>query len=235
MKKEYEGLQNKEESTKGWIKYDKFGYEGLSEVLSYRFSKLLNTRLSFCKYTPIKNIKGTGCFSKSIIAKNETLISLYSFFPEEPENLSVNQLFDYYIPHIIKITGLKDFGEWLTELFIFDMLIVNEDRNPGNILLIKSFDTYRYAPVMDNANSLGYRRHNKPISKEKILAKPLMISHREQMDLFQAKYTTNIKLIGNRVRISDLYNYYSRQYISCACKILSNTVAEYFEVELEYF
>ena len=34
MKKEYEGLQNKEKNTEGWIKYDRFGYEGLSEILA---------------------------------------------------------------------------------------------------------------------------------------------------------------------------------------------------------
>mgnify|MGYP003294990751 CR=1 FL=1 len=93
MKKEYEGLQNKEKDIEGWVKYDKFGYEGLSEVLSYRFSKLLSTRLSFCEYMPIKNIKGTGCFSKSVVTENETLISLYSFFPEEPKSLNANHLF----------------------------------------------------------------------------------------------------------------------------------------------
>lgn len=233
MKKEYEGLQNKEKNITGWIKYDRFGYEGLSEVLSYRFSKLLSTRLSFCEYMPIRNTKGTGCFSKNIVAENESLISLYSFFPEKPKDLSANHLFDDYIPRIINITGLKDFGKYLSELFIFDMLIVNEDRNPGNILLIKRNDTYRFAPVMDNANSLGYR-NDEFFWDKRVLAKPLMISHMEQAKLFQEKYNTHIDLVGNSMMISDLYAYYSKQQISGACEILRHSVAEYFGIELDY-
>lgn len=232
MKKEYEGLQNKEKNTEGWIKYDRFGYEGLSEILAYRFSKLLSTRLSFCEYTPISNEKGTGCFSKSVITASEKLVSLYSFFPEEPEALSSKHLFEYYIPQVIEITKLKDFGEWLTELFVFDLLIENEDRNPGNILLIWDNEKYKYAPVMDNANSLGYRDKN--IHYGKKLAKPLMLSHREQVDLFQAKYHSNIKLIGNRIKTSDLYNYYSGLQISQACKILEYTVKRHFGTDINY-
>lgn len=233
MKKEYEGLQIKEENHEGWIKYDRFGYEGLSEVLSYRFSRLLSTRLSFCEYAPFRNDKGTGCFSKSVVVGNEKLTSLYAFFPEEPKNLSANHLFEYYVPNIVKTTGLKDFGEWLTELFVFDMLIENEDRNPGNILLITKNGKYRYAPVMDNANSLGYRDDNLQFKGAK-LAKPLMMSHSDQVRLFQDRYDSKMKLIGSRMTISDLYDYYSKEYIIHACEILRHSVAEYFSVELEY-
>lgn len=233
MKKEYEGLQSKEESYEGWIKYDRFGYEGLSEVLAYRFSQLLSTKLFFCEYTPIKTDKGTGCFSKSVISENEELVSLYSFFSEEPKNLDGSQLFGYHVPHIIKITGLQDFGEWITELFVFDMLIENEDRNPGNILLIAADGKYRYAPVMDNANSLGYRDDNSQFKGAK-LAKPLMMSHSDQARLFLDRYDSNMKLVCNRIVISDLCDYYSKEHIIHACEILSHTVTEHFNVELEY-
>ena len=234
MKKEYEGLQNKEETYEGWIKYDRFGYEGLAEVLSYRFSRLLSTRLSFCEYTPIKTEKGVGCFSKSVISDNEKLVSLYSFFPEEPENLNAGQLFEYHLPHIVKSTGLKDFGEWLTELFMFDMLITNEDRNPGNILLIAKNGQYKYAPVMDNANSLGYRDYDLQFIGPKT-AKPLMISHTEQVRLFRDKYNSRMKLVGRKIKILDLYDYYSKDHILHACEILRHNVAEVFGVQLEYY
>lgn len=233
MKKEYEGLQNKEKTYEGWIKYDRFGYEGLAEVLSYRFSRLLDTRLSFCEYIPIRDGKRTGCFSKSVVTDDEQLISLYSFFTKEPESLSERDLFEYYVPRIIQITGLKDFGEWLTEMFIFDMLILNEDRNPGNILLIKTADKYGYAPVMDNANSLGYKDESNTSIGDKI-AKPLMVSHRKQADLFRSRYHTDLKLMRNDLRISDLYDYYTKSQISYACDILARSVEAYFSSKIEF-
>lgn len=234
MKIEYEGLQSKEVNQKGWIKYDRFGYEGLSEVLVYRFSRLLSSRLLFCEYTPVKTDKGTGCFSRSVISGDEELVSLYSFFPDEPKNLNASQLFDYYIPYIIETTGLQDFGEWLAEMFVFDMLIENEDRNPGNILLIASDGKYRYAPVMDNANSLGYRDANPQFSGTK-LAKPLMMSHLDQAHLFVDKYGSKLELCDNKITISDLYDYYSEDEVSHAIEILKRTVRGYCHAELIFY
>lgn len=233
MEEKYEGLQSKEVNHDGWIKYDRFGYEGLSEVLAYRFSGLLSSRLSFCEYTPIKTDKGTGCFSRSVISGDEELVSLYSFFPSEPKNLNASQLFDYYIPYIIEITGLQDFGEWLTELFLFDMLIENEDRNPGNILLITTGGKYRYAPVMDNANSLGYRDANPQFSGTK-LAKPLMMSHSDQAHLFVDRYSSKMELRDNKIMISDLYDYYLEDDVIHGFEILKQTVVGYFNVELRF-
>lgn len=157
---------------------------------------------------------------------------MYSFF-EEPKNLSVSQLFEYYVPHIIESTGLWDFGEWLTELFVFDMLIENEDRNPGNILLVLNNGKYRYAPVMDNANSLGYRDDNPQFKGEK-LAKPLMMSHREQTQLFLDRYDLKMKMLDNRIVISDLNFYYSKKQIVYACEILKRNVEKYFDIKIEY-
>lgn len=234
MEGKNKGLQLKEVKHEGWIKYDRFGYEGLSEVLAYRFSRLLSSRLSFCEYTPVKTDKGTGCFSRSVISGDEELVSLYSFFPNEPRSLNASQLFDYYIPYIIKITGLQDFGEWLTEMFLFDMLIENEDRNPGNILLIVDNGKYRYAPVMDNANSLGYRDANPQFSGAK-LAKPLMMSHQEQARLFLERYDSNMKMLSKKMRVSDLSDYYSKNQIEHACGILTRNVAKYFDFEIEYY
>ena len=233
MKKDYEGLQRKEVNQEGWIKYDRFGYEGLSEVLAYRFSRLLSSRLSFCEYTLIKIDKGTGCFSRSVISGDEKLVSLCSFFPIEPKDLGASQLFDYYIPYIIKITGLQDFGEWLTELFLFDMLIENEDRNPGNILLIENNGKYRYAPIMDNANSLGYRDANPQFDGIK-LAKPLMMRHSDQAHLFFDRYGSKLELRDNTIVISDLFNYYSEVDVTHAFEILRQTVDGYFNVELRF-
>lgn len=234
MEGKNKGLQLKEVKHEGWIKYDRFGYEGLSEVLAYRFSRLLSSRLSFCEYTPVKTDKGTGCFSRSVISGDEELVSLYSFFPNEPRSLNASQLFDYYIPYIIKITGLQDFGEWLTEMFLFDMLIENEDRNPGNILLIVDNGKYRYAPVMDNANSLGYMDANPQFSGSK-LAKPLMMSHSDQVHLFINRYGSKLKLCDNKIMVSDLYDYYLYDDVIHAIEILKRTVSGYFHVELIFY
>lgn len=229
MKEKYDGLQKKEKNKDGWIKYDRFGYEGLSEVLACRFSKLLKTRLLFCDYSPIRTPTGIGCFSKNVLSENKNLISLHHFFPKEPKKLHIKHILEDYIPLIIDITGLSDFGEWLTELFIFDMLIENEDRNPGNIVLFYDGVNYSYAPVMDNANSLGYRHTRSHI------AKPLMIPHDEQVKFFNSTFTTEIFLKNNELVVSDLNDFYDYNSIDYACTILNENVQRYFGKNMFFY
>lgn len=229
------GIQQKLIIENQWIKFDRFGYEGLAEVIAYRFSKLIKSKLTFLEYNPIYINHQVGCVSLDANKRGMKLISLLELFMDVKSKPSENELIDYYIPQIIKITHLRDFGEWMTDLFLFDMLIENEDRNAGNILLYKGENGYEYAPIMDNTNSLLYRLKtcNNNISIPTI-AKPLLISHEEQCKLMIRNYNTDFGLIDNKVFISDLFNYYSKSEIEQACQCLKNNTLRYFGILLDF-
>lgn len=217
-----------------WIKFDKFGYEGLSEVIAYRFSKIIKSRLSFIKYKPILYRQQLGCICDDISKEGSSLISLLDLFPNALQKPSVDNIFLYYIPEIIKKTKLEDFGEWLTDLFLFDLLIQNEDRHVGNILMYQIEDKYMYAPVLDNANSLSFNT-SQDEERRMIIAKPLMISHEEQFRVFSNRYSYRLKIIDNKIQISDLFKFYSEPQINRACSCLKRNVLLFFGEELAFY
>ncbi len=49
-----------------------------------------------------------------------------------------------------EISGLQDFGAYLTLLFEIDALIVNQDRHLNNIAVMRTADGYRFCPIFDN-------------------------------------------------------------------------------------
>ena len=61
----------------------------------------------------------------------------------------------YVVEFVKDITGL-DMYEYLAKMMSFDALILNTDRHFHNIGLICNTDTntYRFAPIFDNGNSL---------------------------------------------------------------------------------
>lgn len=230
------GIQQKILLKNRWIKFDKFGYEGLSEVLAYRFSKIIESRLNVLEYNPIRFNGKLGCVSLDVNKKGCELISLLELFEERSEKPSARKFIDYYIPLIIEKTLLSDFGEWLTDLFFFDMLIQNEDRNPGNILLYRCGDYYKYAPVIDNANSLLYNIPiNQHVFSTSILAKPLLIPYENQCQIMMEKFNSSINLKDNKMIVSDLTEYYSKRQIEQACCCLADNILKYFGVILDFY
>lgn len=54
------------------------------------------------------------------------------------------------VEQAIRITGLKNFGEYMSQLLTIDAFFLNEDRHTHNIaVLMDSEGTYHYCPVFD--------------------------------------------------------------------------------------
>jgi len=65
--------------------------------------------------------------------------------------LSTKEKIKTIVDFMVNETGLTNFGEWLTALLEFDQLILNEDRHPHNIAVIRKTDgTYKLMPFFDN-------------------------------------------------------------------------------------
>lgn len=151
-----------------WLKTDYLGYESLSEVVVSEFLKHSNIDY-FVEYTPIYvEYNGTvmrGCCSKSFMEEEWDLITFERYHVLNTTfslsktlaqitntDARVKYTFDYYE----RLTGIKDLGSKLSQLFSVDALFLNEDRHTNNLSLI--YDSvekaYHLAPIYDNGAAL---------------------------------------------------------------------------------
>lgn len=162
------GVQVKWKTRDGiWIKRDTFGYEGLAEYLSSEILHLSNANTlgydfveyGICKIKDIKEDKEyRGCYSYDFIKDGGELISiayiLKRFRIQPPNNLSTKDSINFLVKNIEGVTGIKNFGAWLTFVLEFDSFILNEDRHLGNLAVLRTSNGFKLAPIFDNGLSL---------------------------------------------------------------------------------
>lgn len=195
-----------------WYKADYLGYEALVE---YLVSKLLQkTNVSeFVEYDIVniqyKKKNFMGCYSKNFLDDGEELITLEKLFRQYKgidwtqtyALLDVKQRISFVVNGVEEITGLKQFGKYLTMLMEMDALFLNEDRHTHNIAVIRKKDkTFAYAPVFDNGVGLfsdtriSYEL-DLPLQEcyQLIEAKPFNRSFDIQVDAAEALYGSVLK------------------------------------------
>lgn len=90
-----------------------------------------------------------------------TLERLFQSMCGESLNKAVYSIEDYsdrvrfLAEQTVQMTGLKDFGVYLSRLLTIDALFLNEDRHTHNIaVLLDDMGVYHYCPVFDNGAAL---------------------------------------------------------------------------------
>ncbi len=171
-------LENAGHSSKGnqpkwfydgiYYKADHMGYEGLAEVVVSELLAKANIK-NYVKYYPIKiefgNNKRSGCYSYNFRNKDEELIPLERLH-RSFEGIGLSQRLsefdnpkdkiEYTVGFVEKVTGLKDFGKYLTAMLEIDALFLNEDRHTNNIAVIRNSKTNKFSlcPYFDQGLSL---------------------------------------------------------------------------------
>lgn len=151
-----------------WYKADMFGFESLAEAVVSHLLKRANIG-QFAEYEPVtityQGQQYRGCRSLDFKKENEELISLERL-SRQYTSLGLKEMLArivdaeerilYTVELVENLTGLRDFGVYLTELLELDAFFLNVGRHTNNIMLI--YDTenkeYRFAPVFDMAQSL---------------------------------------------------------------------------------
>ena len=151
-----------------WYKADHMGYEGLAEVVISRLLKKTNIT-NFVEYYPVKiefsNYNRNGCYSYNFLKKDEELVPIerlhrlyegVGLSVKLKEIKSVKEKISYTVDFVEKVTGLKNFGEYLTAMLEIDAFFLNEDRHTNNIALIRNAETreFRLCPYFDQGLSL---------------------------------------------------------------------------------
>jgi hypothetical protein len=163
------GNQLKWKNDNIWYKADYTGYEGLSE---YVISVLLqNSDLAPEEYVSYqtekicyKHSQYLACASNNFLPEGWKLITLERLFQSvygESLNKAIYSISDYgnrvqfLVEQTVRITGLKEFGTYLSKLLTVDAYFLNEDRHTHNIaVLLDDEGEYHYCPIFDNGAAL---------------------------------------------------------------------------------
>lgn len=162
------GSQMKWKQEGYWYKADMLGFESLAEAVVSHLMKHSNIG-QFIEYEPVtityEGQQYRGCRSPEFKKEKEELISLerlaksYTSFglARMLERIAdVEERILYTVELVENLTGLEDFGVYLTSLLELDAFFLNVGRHTGNIMLL--YDTekkeYRFAPVFDMAQAL---------------------------------------------------------------------------------
>lgn len=209
-RKSSKGNQLKWEKGGIWYKADYAGYEGLAE---YVVSGLLSySNLDTSEYVRYdteemryKKKIYYGCKSQNFLPKGWKLITLERLFQSvygKSLNQSIYSIRDcagrveFFVKQTIRITGLKDFGVYLSKLLTLDAFFLNEDRHTHNIaVLLDDVGAYHYCPVFDNgAALLSDTTLDYPVAGaaedmiQEAKAKTICSSFDEQLDAVESLY-----------------------------------------------
>lgn len=177
------GNQLKFERDGIWYKADYLGYEGLAE---YTVSKLLKySSLGTEEYVDynLEQIEYNGnlfnaCQSRDF-TDGWTLITLERLFKNvygDGLNRIIYSVEDHterlrvLVEQAERVTGIRNFGQYMSKLLTVDSLFLNEDRHTHNIaVLTNEKNEFRLAPIFDNgAALLSDTRMDYPMNRDVI-------------------------------------------------------------------
>ena len=168
-RKSSKGNQLKWEKNGIWYKADYTGYEGLAEyVISALLGMSSFTDSEFVAYSQeeihynLQIFMGVSC--KNFLSEGEQLITLERLF-HSAYGIGMNRMIYSIESHeerlrtlvnkTIEITGLRDFGRYMSKVLTIDAFFLNEDRHSHNIAVILGSDGhYRYCPLFDHGAGL---------------------------------------------------------------------------------
>lgn len=220
------GNQFKWERDGVWYKADYTGYEGLAEYMVsglLGYSNLKNTE--FIQYQTeeigYKKTLYRGCKSLNFLPDGWQLITLERLF----KNLygqslcqslyrieEVEERARFLVEQVELMTGLKEFGPYLSRLLTIDALFLNEDRHMHNIaVLYDDAGRYHYCPVFDNGSALlSDTTADYPMGEDiislipQVKAKTLSSDFMEQLDVAEDLYGQNLYFTYDEGIINEL-------------------------------
>lgn len=219
-----------------WYKADYTGYEGLAEYVVSELLCLSNLNsLEITKYQTEQIQYNSqiylGCVSQNFLKEGSQLFTLERLFKSyygKSLHASIYQIrnleerLKFLVDQIIRITGLADFGVYISKLLTIDAFFLNEDRHMHNIAVVMDErGLFHYCPFFDHGASLlsdtsmDYPMVASiyPTIKE---ARPKTISQNfdEQLDLVEKIYGQHLKFTFTKKDIENILSreiYYSQE------------------------
>lgn len=220
-RKSSKGNQLKWQKDGIWYKADYAGYEGLSEyivsgLLAYsnlEAEEYVSYQTEEMRY---KQNLYHGCRSRNFLPEGWKLITMERLFQSvygKSLSQSIFSIRDYterirfFVRQTVRITGLKEFGTYLSKLLTLDAFFLNEDRHTHNMaVLLDDIGRYHYCPIFDHgAALLSDTTLDYPLTgtveemMPEVEAKTICTSFDEQLDAVESLYGCPIRFrFGNK-------------------------------------
>ncbi len=248
------GNQDKfyDEKTKCWYKADYLGYEGLSEFIVSELLKRSHIKESKFRFVPyqlcsfkIGNKQVIGCCSKNFIKNTESELTLFRFFKlyygiditTYTLDMSIIEQIQFVVNAIESITGLSDFGAFLTLILELDAFVLNDDRHYRNISLLKQKDgKFCFIPIFDNGGAFlsdeySYAGDSLETLINSIESKPFSQDFDEQLDVAEQLYGVQIQFPKNVNYLKEIekeaLNYYTAEQLRRVEYVLRQSIRKY--------
>lgn len=228
--------QNDRQSSKGnqlkwenegiWYKADYTGYEGLAEyVISHLLEKSSLKTEEYVLYNPVqiryKKRVYNGVESHNFLKPNWQIITLERLFKSHT-GLSLyesiwkirdhSERLEFLVEYTERMTGLRDFGKYISCLLALDAFFLNEDRHMHNIaVLMNDQGQFDYCPIFDNgAGLLSDTMMDYPMGEdvlelmETVESKTISFDFDEQLDIAESQYGCQVHFQFNKEDVDQL-------------------------------
>lgn len=157
-----------EESTNCWYKLDRIGFEAFSEAVSseiLREYSNVETELGYrvvpywIETVDVHGGKRNASVSQNFLVGGQSVRTVYHVLKRVlgpnyqgvlAKERSIPRRLEKVVESVEQVSGLSDFGAYLTLLFEIDALFANEDRHLNNIAILAGNGGYWYCPIFDN-------------------------------------------------------------------------------------
>lgn len=208
-----------------WYKLDTGAFEALSETIAsfiLSHSNLSDLGFSSVPYQ-IEKVRVHGreqiaCVSPNFLHPSEEIVTLAHLLKAElgadyqrifHSRSSIPLRIQTLVEQVEQITGLTRFGAYLTLLFEYDALILNDDRHLNNIAVLYTPTGYRYCPLFDHGAGFlldpvayAFDIETNALVKQAI-AKPFRCKFYTQVNATRKLYSPQLKLSLTSSEIQD--------------------------------
>lgn len=233
-----------------WYKADYMGYESLAEVLVSHFLERSNLRYPFVRYQLVQieyaEEQLNACQSQNFLMQNEILVPLEKLYRQYTgESLATkmaefaepSERIQYLVEEVEKITGINDFGKYITAVLEIDAFFLNEDRHTNNLAVVYSENTkqYSFSPIFDQGLCLfADTRLDYPLRlsleecMKKIQAKPFSTDFDEQLDAAEALYGVQVQFDFSMKDLENEITRLTEKYSPVICERIQQLMRQQF-------
>ena len=225
-----------DKETNAWYKLDRIGFEALSEAVASEILRKysnIETELGYqivpyhIDSVDVHKAKRNASISPNFLKEGQSIQTAYHILKRVLGSDYQKVLADEKtIPNRLKkivdtieaISGLQNFGQYLTLLFEVDALIANEDRHLNNIAIIEENGTYQYCPLFDNGEGFMLDNVKYPFDVETkglmkhLRAKPFQCRFGTLLSAARELYGTQLKITCTADEISEVIEAYLEWY-----------------------
>ena len=248
-----------DKETNAWYKLDRIGFEALSEAVASEILRKysnIETELGYqivpyhIDSVDVHKAKRNASISPNFLKEGQSIQTAYHILkrvlgPDYQKVLADEKTIPNRLKKIVDtietISGLQNFGQYLTLLFEVDALIANEDRHLNNIAIIEENGTYQYCPLFDNGEGFMLDNVKYPFDVETkglmkhLRAKPFQCRFGTLLSAARDLYGTQLKITCSAGEIAEVIEAYLEWYQPMFTPFLKDRILDVMILQMKKY